>query len=387
MREAVMSFLETLWSFVGYLIPFIAVLSVVVFFHELGHFLVGRWCGVKVEAFSIGFGPEICAFTDRRGTRWRLALIPLGGYVKFYGDANAASMSSEEIAESMTPEDRRQSLYGQSVGRRAAIVAAGPIANFLLAIVIFTGVFWVNGKGELAPRIASVRAGEAAEKAGFQPGDLIVSIQGKKISSWNEMQRIVQASGDVSLTFVVERGNRDVTLVATPVRQDLETPFGKHRAGLLGVTASNNREDWKMREYGFGEAVVEGIHETWYVVERTVSYIGGLFTGRETPAQISGPIRIAEVSGEIAKISLIALINLAAILSISVGLLNLFPIPPLDGGHLLYFAAEAMKGRPLSQRGQEIGFRIGLAMVLALMVFATFNDIIQVGPKLLRLFG
>ncbi len=383
-----MSIFQTLWSFVGYLVPFIAVLSGVVFFHELGHFLVGRWCGVKVEAFSIGFGPELFSFTDKKGTRWRLALIPLGGYVKFYGDANAASMSSEEIENSMTPEERKISLYGQSVGRRAAIVAAGPIANFLLAIVIFTGIFWISGKGELAPRIASVRAGEAAEKAGFQPGDLIVSIDGRKIASWNEMQRIVQASGgDESMTFVVERGNRDVTLVATPVRRDLDTPFGKHRAGILGVTASNNREDWRVREYGLGAAVVEGAHETWFVVERTVSYIGGLFVGKESPAQISGPIRIAEVSGEIAKISLVALVNLAAILSISVGLLNLFPIPPLDGGHLLYFAAEALKGRPLSQKGQEIGFRIGLAMVLALMVFATFNDIIQVGPKLLRLFG
>lgn len=382
-----MTILQTMWSFVGYLVPFVAVLSAVVFFHELGHFLVGRWCGVKVEAFSIGFGPEIFAFTDRKGTRWRLALVPLGGYVKFFGDANAASMSSDEIANAMSPEERRISLYGQSVGRRAAIVAAGPIANFLLAIVIFTGIFYFSGKGELAPRIASVRAGEAAEKAGFQAGDLVLSIDGRKIASWNEMQRVVQASGDEQLTFVVERGNREITLQATPVRRDLETPFGKHRAGILGVTASNNREDWRQREYGFGAAVAEGVHETWYVVERTVSYIGGLFVGRESPAQISGPIRIAEVSGEIAKISILALINLAAILSISVGLLNLFPVPPLDGGHLLYFAAEALKGRPLSQKGQEIGFRIGLAMVLALMVFATFNDIIQVGPKLLRLFG
>lgn len=382
-----MTAFQTLVSFFGYLIPFIAVLSVVVFFHELGHFLVGRWCGVKVEAFSIGFGPELLSFTDRRGTRWRLALIPLGGYVKFFGDANAASMSSAEIEQSMSAEERTTSLYGQSVGRRAAIVAAGPIANFLLAIVIFTAVFWIWGRVELAPRISAVSPGEAAEKAGFQPDDLVLSIDGKTISGWNEMQRIVQASGDVPLTFVVLRGNRELTLQATPVRRDLETPFGKHRAGLLGVTASNKREDWHSREFGLGESFVAGIGETWYVVERTASYIGGLFVGKETPAQISGPLRIAEVSGEIAKISVVALVNLAAILSISVGLLNLFPIPPLDGGHLLYFAVEALKGRPLSQRGQEMGFRIGLAMVLALMVFATFNDIVHVGPKLLRLFG
>lgn len=382
-----MSILNTLWSFSSYLIPFVLVLSVVVFFHELGHYLVGRWCGVKVEAFSIGFGPEIFSFTDRAGTRWRLAIIPLGGYVKFAGDANAASMSKEEIVASMSPEEFRDSLHGKSVGQRAAIVAAGPIANFILAIAIFTAVFYFSGRGELAPRIASVRAGEAAEKAGFKAGDLVVSIDGAKISSWGEMQRIVQASGDIPLKFVVLRDNKEVSLTATPVRKDLDTPFGKHRAGLLGVTASNNAEDWIVRNYSLAGSFREGVHETWYVVDRTAAYIGGLFVGKETPAQISGPIRIAEVSGVVAKISIIALINLAAILSISIGLLNLFPIPPLDGGHLLYFAVEAIKGRPLSQKGQEVGFKIGMAMVLALMVFATFNDIMHVGPKLLRLFG
>ncbi len=382
-----MSILDTIWGFSGYLIPFVAVLSGVVFFHELGHFLVGRWCGVKVEAFSIGFGPELFAFTDRKGTRWRLALVPLGGYVKFYGDSNAASMSSDEIDRAMSHDERRISLFGQSVGKRAAIVAAGPIANFLLAIVIFTGLFWISGKAELTPRISSVSAGQVAEKAGFLAGDLVLEIDSQPISSWNEMQRIVQASGDQSLAFKVLRGNRELTIAATPHRRDIETQFGNHRAGILGVTASNNKEDWRHRSYGFGEAFVEGLHETWYVVERTGSYIGGLFLGRESAAQISGPLRIAEVSGEIAKISLSALINLAAILSISVGLLNLFPIPPLDGGHLLYFGLEALKGRPLSQKGQEFGFRVGMAMVLALMVFATFNDVIHVGPKLLRLFG
>ena len=382
-----MTILQTLWSFSGYLIPFVAVLSIVVFIHELGHFLVGRWCGVKVEAFSIGFGPEIFAFVDRKGTRWRLAVIPLGGYVKFYGDANAASMSSAEIEQTMTAQEKQISLYGQSVGRRAAIVAAGPIANFILAIVIFTGSFWLAGRQELLPRVASVIPGETAEKAGFQAGDMVVSINGKPIVSWNEMQRVVQASGDTPLSFVVERDRKQVTLNATPVRRDLDTPFGKHRAGLLGVRASLNPDDWSKRSYSLGESFREGVFETWYVVERTGSYIGGLFTGTETPAQISGPIRIAEVSGAIAKISLVALINLAAILSISIGLLNLFPVPPLDGGHLLYFGVEALKGRPLSQRGQEIGMRIGLAMVLALMVFATFNDVVHVGPKLLRLFG
>lgn len=382
-----MQVVQFLWSFAGYIVPFLFVLSIVVFFHELGHFLVGRWCGVKVEAFSIGFGKEIFAFTDRKGTRWRLAVIPLGGYVKFYGDADAASKTDEELAQIMSPEERRISLFGQSVGRRAAIVAAGPFANFLLAIVIFAATFYFMGRGELTPRIAEVRPGEAAAVAGFKPGDLVVSINGRKVDAWGDMQRIVQSSPERKLTFTVRRDGKDIVLTATPKLREIKTPFGINRAGLLGVVASSNQEDWKMRQFGIGEAVVEGVAETWFVIERTGAYIGGLITGRESTDQISGPIRIAEVSGTVAKISITALINLAAILSISVGLLNLFPIPPLDGGHLLYFAFEAVKGKPLSQWGQEMGFRIGMVLVLALMVFATFNDILHIGPKLLSLFG
>jgi regulator of sigma E protease len=382
-----MQAVQYLWSFAGYIVPFIFVLSIVVFFHELGHFLVGRWCGVKVEAFSIGFGKELLSFTDRKGTRWRFALIPLGGYVKFYGDADIASMSEEEQAKLLTAEERRVSLFSQSLGKRAAIVAAGPIANFLLAIVIFTGVMYFYGRGELVPRIARVSPGEAAAAAGFKPGDLVLTIDGKKITHWGQMQRIVQSSPEKQLKFTVLRGKDVVTLAATPKRKDIQTRFGVNRAGLLGVAASNDRADWKMRTFGPGEAFVAGVGETWFVVERTASYIGGLFVGTESVDQLSGPIRIAEVSGEVAKISIVALINLAAILSISVGLLNLFPVPPLDGGHLLYFAVEAIKGSPLSQWGQEIGFRVGMAMVLALMVFATFNDVLHVGPKLLKLFG
>ncbi|MGE3644192.1 MAG: RIP metalloprotease RseP [Beijerinckiaceae bacterium] len=378
-----MQALQMLWSFVGYLVPFVFVLSIVVFFHELGHFLVGRWCGVKVAAFSIGFGKELFAFTDKKGTRWRFALIPLGGYVKFYGDADAASMTDEELAQHMSPEERRISLFGQSVGKRAAIVAAGPIANFLLAIVIFSAVFYTSGRGELAPRIATVRAGDAGAIGGFKPGDLVLAINGRSIDHWGDMQRIVQASPDVKLNFTVLRDGKQVRLEATPKLREIKTPFGINRAGLLGVTASNRQEDWKVRQFGLGESIAAGAGETWFVVERTASYIGGLFVGRESADQISGPIRIAEVSGEVAKVGIVALINLAAILSISVGLLNLFPVPPLDGGHLLYFAVEAIKGSPLSQIGQEIGFKIGLALVLALMVFATYNDILHIGRKLL----
>uniref|UniRef100_UPI003784815B M50 family metallopeptidase n=1 Tax=Methylocella sp. TaxID=1978226 RepID=UPI003784815B len=205
-----MDILSPLWSAATYVFPFIFVLSVVVFFHELGHFLVGRWCGVKVDAFSLGFGPEIFAAVDRHGTRWRVAALPLGGYVKFHGDANGASMTDQQAAAMMAPQERAVSFFAQPVWKRAAIVAAGPIANFILAIVIFSGVYYVNGRAVLTPVVDAVTAGGAAEAAGFRPGDVIVSIDGRPIGSFEDMQRIVQASSDVALTFVVDRAGAPV---------------------------------------------------------------------------------------------------------------------------------------------------------------------------------
>ncbi|MDB5597129.1 MAG: putative enzyme [Hyphomicrobiales bacterium] len=372
-----MNILGSLYFVASYIVPFVFVLSVVVFFHEMGHFLVGRWCGVKVDAFSLGFGPEIFAFTDKRGTRWRLAALPLGGFVKFHGDANAASMSDAEQIAAMPAEERAVSFFSQKVWKRAAIVAAGPMANFLLAIVIFTCIFFGYGREVLAPRIESVRAGEAGEVAGFQAGDLIVSINGEAIGTWNEMQRVVQMSGGVPLSFVVRRGTQEVTLNATPRQRDVDTPFGKHRVGLLGVTASSEVTDWRIERYSLVQSARIATQETWFIIDRTVSYIGGVFSGRETAEQISGPIRIAEISGEVAKVGIGALLNLAAILSVSVGLINLFPVPLLDGGHLLYYLVEALRGRPMSERAQELGFKVGIALVGALMIFATFNDVLH----------
>ncbi len=372
-----MAILEHVGTMLGYVVPFIFVLSIVVFFHELGHFLVGRWCGVKVDAFSIGFGPEILAFVDRKGTRWRIAALPLGGYVKFHGDANGASVPDSEAMASMPESERKISFFGQPVRNRAAIVAAGPIANFILAIAIFTGIFYAQGRGVLIPRVNTVATGEAAELAGIQPGDLIMSIDGKAIASWADMQRVVQSSADQPLNIVVQRGNKDVSLVATPRKREIQTPFGKNKVGLLGVGASNDPADWKVQELGIVESVAASVNETWYVIERTGAYVGGLFSGKESTDQISGPIRIAEISGQVAKIGLWALLNLAAILSISIGMINLVPVPLLDGGHLLYYAFEAIRGKPLSERAQEFGFKVGMALVGALMIFATFNDILN----------
>ena len=377
-----MAIFEHAWSFLGYLVPFLFVLTIVVFFHELGHFLVGRWCGVKADAFSIGFGKEIIAFKDRRGTRWRFAWIPLGGYVKFHGDPNAASMGQAEIYANMPPEERRISFFAQPVWKRAAIVAAGPAASFLLGIVIFTGSFWIQGRGDFVAQINRVQPGEPAAAAGFQAGDLIISVDGQPIENWSQMQRIVQVSAEVSLAFVVQRDAREVALTVTPRRRDLVTPFGKNRVGTIGVEAVVRPENWRVQTFSLPASAGMAISETGFIIERTASFVGGLFAGRESAEQISGPIRIAEISGAVAKVSFGALLNLAAILSVSIGLLNLLPVPMLDGGHLLYYAIECLKGRPMSERNQEWGFRVGLGLVMALMFFATMNDLLHVGPKL-----
>ncbi|MFL5124590.1 MAG: RIP metalloprotease RseP [Microvirga sp.] len=369
-------------SLLGYLIPFLIVLTVVVFIHELGHFLVGRWCGVGVNAFSIGFGPELVGFTDRHGTRWKLSAIPLGGYVKFAGDVNGASVPDAASLSQMSPAERAVSFHHKTVLQRALVVAAGPIANFLLAIAIFAGITYVNGRQILAPRVDVVQVGSAAERAGFKPGDLVLAINGRSISSFTDMQRIVSASADDELSIAIDRDGREMTLTAVPDLKETETPFGKQRIGLLGLQASRGPDDLKLVKYGLFDSIRLGAMETWYVVERTFTYIGRLVVGRESADQLSGPIRIAQVSGQVATLGGTAgLVSLVAVLSVSIGLINLFPIPLLDGGHLLFYGIEALRGRPLSDRAQEIGFRIGLAIVVMLMLFATWNDIVHLGAS------
>jgi len=362
----------------GYIVPFLFVLTIVVFFHELGHFLVARWCGVAVKVFSIGFGPEVIGFNDRKGTRWRLSLIPLGGYVKFLGDENEASLGDRQALEQMSPEERKTAFAGKGVAARAAIVAAGPLANFLLAIVIFTAVFSLHGRDVMTPRVDSVVAGSAAAQAGFQPGDIVKSIDGKPIDSFTDLQRIVSVSAHEKLTIVVQRGGKDVTLSAAPDLEQVADQFGnEHRIGVLGIARNTTSADVNTERYSVPRAAVLATQETWFVVSRTLSYLGAVATGRESADQLGGPIRVAEVSAQVATLGFVALINLAAILSISIGLINLFPIPMLDGGHLLFFGVEAVRGKPLSERVQEIGFRIGFAAVVMLMIFATWNDIIH----------
>src|SRR5947208_4702288 len=318
-------------GFIGYVIPFLFVLTIVVFFHELGHFLVARWAGVKVLTFSVGFGPELAGFNDRHGTRWKISAIPLGGYVKFFGDDSEASTPSPETLASMTEEARAGSFHHKKVGPRAAIVAAGPIANFLLAIVIFTCLFAFFGKPSTTARVDQVEAGSAAAKAGFQVGDVVTTINGKAIGSFSDMQRVVGIRAGEQLLFTVERNGSTLQLRGTPEMREVKDPFGNvHRLGVLGITRKTSAGDVTTEPVDPATALWLGVKETWFVVYRTLAYIGGVFTGREAADQVGGPLRIAQTSGQVATIGVAALIHLAAVLSIAIGLFNVFPVPLLD---------------------------------------------------------
>jgi regulator of sigma E protease len=377
-----MSLLGFVGDFIGsmgwYVVPFVAILSVVVFFHELGHYLVGRWCAVQVDAFSLGFGPELFAWVDKRGTRWRVAAFPLGGYVKFRGDAGVASAPDPAALAAMSAVERGQTLAAQPVAKRAAIVAAGPIANFLLAMAIFTVSFAAYGQYELLPRVGGVEAGSPADLAGFKKGDLIRSANGSPIETFEDLHQAISTSTGLPIVFEFDRGGQLMSVTATPTIAAVNLPpFGKRRIGRLGIKASVDPADRRFETCNLPQCFVWSAKETWSIVESTTLYIAGLAEGRESADQISGPIGVAQVAGEVAKISILALFSLTAVFSVSVGLMNLLPVPMLDGGHLLFYGIEALRGRPLSERVQEISLRIGIALVAMLVIFSTSHDILR----------
>jgi regulator of sigma E protease len=353
------------------ILAFVVVLTPIVFIHELGHFWVARLNGVRVETFSIGFGRELIGWNDRHGTRWKISLLPLGGYVKFWGDASAASNPAEALAQ-MMPEERRVSLHGKTVWQRSAVVAAGPAANFLFAIVVFAGVFMTFGQSITPPVIGSVVEGSAAAAAGLRPGDRILSIDGSGVERFEELRAVVALHAETPLVLRVLRDGSEIDLTATPRRVDVQDGLGNtHKMGQLGIVGG--RPDYV--QLGPVEALWQGVRETGAVISTNLTYLKRWISGVESGDQVSGPIGIAKVSGEVARLSPLALISLMATLSVAIGFINLFPIPMLDGGHLMIYAVEAVRGRPLGERAQEIGFRIGLAMVLVMFLFGTWNDL------------
>ena len=362
---------------ITYLIPFLFVLVVVVFFHELGHFLMARWCGVRIEAFSVGFGGEIFGWTDRLGTRWKFGWIPLGGYVKFFGDDSVASTAvTVERLQQFSAQERAVMFQSQPVLQRSLIAAAGPIANFLLSIVIFAILFTTVGRAVTEARIDEVVAGSPAQTAGFRVGDVVLNVDGRDIASFSDMQRLIATSNGRELDMIIRRDGAERTLRATAQQQDIVDRAGRKQKGwVLGLRTQPNVDGQVIQKSDPVTALWLGTRETWFLIDRTLSYVKDLFSGFASSNDLGGVISIAKVSGEAATVSFAALISLTAVLSVSIGLLNLFPIPMLDGGHLVFYLIEAVQGRPLSDKAQEIGLRIGFTLVMLLMVMATWNDI------------
>ena len=360
-----------------YTIPtFLFLLTLLVFVHEMGHYLVGRWSGIRILAFSVGFGPELFGWTDRRGTRWKFCAIPLGGYVKFFGDEDAASTPDLRRLDTIAPEERGRTFLGAKLWKRAATVAAGPIANFLLAIAIFAVLFSVYGRAVADPVVAFVAPGSAAEKAGVLPGDRLLSIDGKPITTFDDVRRYVSVRPELPITVRIEREGGTIDLSMVPQRTESVDPLGnKVEEGKIGIGTNQEAGNFRIETYGPLEAVGQGALQSWHIVTGTFDYLSNLFVGRMKADQLGGPIRIAQMSGQMAKHGIAEVLNFAAVLSVSIGLLNLMPVPVLDGGHLMFYAVEALRGKPVGPAAQDLAFRIGFAMVLMLTAFAAWNDI------------
>jgi len=361
----------------GTLVPFLFVLTVVVFVHEMGHYLVGRWCGIGVRAFSIGFGPELLGFNDKHGTRWKLCAIPLGGYVKFVGDMNAtSSQPTADEMEELTDEERKVAFHTQPVWKRAATVVAGPLFNFLLTIVVFAVLFSAYGRYVSEPMVAEVTAGSPAAQAGIQPGDRFVSVDGSKVETFADVQRLVSGRAGDAISFVMLRDGKEVTVTATPQLMEQEDALGnKVKVAVIGVV--NNRELGQPRlvTYSPAGALTAAVEETGHIIERTGQFLKRFVVGREDKCQLGGPVKIADMAGKAAKLGFEWLVQLVALLSVGIGILNLLPIPPLDGGHLLFYGVEAVIRRPVSERMMEMAYRAGLLLVLGFMGFVFWNDL------------
>ena len=362
------------------LFGFALLLGPLIFLHELGHYTVGRWCGVKADVFSIGFGKELFGWTDKRGTRWKLSMLPLGGYVQFAGDADASSKPDAEWL-SLPAEERAKTLPGRPLWQRAAVVAAGPLTNFLFAILILAG-FNLNAERVSAPPvIATVAVGSPAQAAGLKVGDRVVSVQGHKTAGWAEMALEIGMHPGEQLSLVVERGGRQFDVPVLSRINRVKDQFGNaHQEGFLGIGRAKEAE--VTHRVGPIEAVTLAFVQTERIVSMSLTGIGQVVRGTRSKNELGGPIKMAQLSGQALSLGWVNFVFFVALISINLGFINLLPIPVLDGGHLALYAIEAVRRKPVSERGQEWAFRTGLAFVVALMLFVTVNDLAQ-----LKMFG
>ncbi|MSP01508.1 MAG: RIP metalloprotease RseP [Acetobacteraceae bacterium] len=346
---------------------FVVVLGVLVFFHELGHYLAARWRGVYVETFSVGFGRSIASWIDRHGTQWRISWLPLGGYVKMHGQERPEEVSDEVRANWRAG----QTFHEKSVLSRAIIVAAGPVANFVLAMVLFAGLFMAVGRPVTSPVVGEVIPNGAAARAGLQVNDRIEVIQGQQIRSFEDIQRFITAHPVETVTVTVTRaGARQDIVVVTEARE-----VKGRKIGMLGIRGGTI----DYQPLGLGDALIGGVTQTWSVTSDTFIGLAQMISGQRGTEELGGPLRIAQLSGQVAELGVSNLITFIAILSVNLGLINLFPIPILDGGHLLFYLVEAIAGRPIPRKAQEYGFRAGIAVLGGLFIFATWNDLAHIG--------
>lgn len=357
------------------LFAFLVVIGVLVFVHEMGHYLVGRWCGVKAETFAIGFGKEIAGWTDKRGTRWKICMLPLGGYVQFAGDMDPSGTKSSDWL-SLPAEERNQTFQSKSLWKRAAIVFAGPAINFIFAILIIMGFVIAYGTSATLPVVSEVSPNSTAAAIGMKPGDRVVSVNGEKIELFEDLRQKIMLIPEQNVEIVYERDGQRIAKQGKTGVQILKDRFGnEYRLGLLGMSSS--KVEW--REVTPLEAPAVGVEKTIGIVDQITTTLGQVITGKRSIKELGGPLKIAQVSGEQFKLGLESFILFVALISINLGFINLLPIPMLDGGHLMFYAIEAVRRKPASAKVQEWAFRSGLALVMVFMVVVTFNDLSSFG--------
>jgi regulator of sigma E protease len=369
--------LTSVVPFFSSVLSYLLVLTVIVFVHEMGHYWVARWNGVAIQTFSIGFGPELFGFNDRRGTRWRLSAIPMGGYVRFLGDMNATSATVDpDILENADEALLPRLFVNKSVWQRIAIVVAGPAANVLLTFFIVYALLLGVGRYTLPPVISAVEPLSVAAQAGLQAGDTVLSVDGFKVRGFKDFQRFVATAPGHQIAIGIKRNGSQQTILATPKAVETKDRFGNvQRIGQLGVSRLADESEVSLYKPDPIEAVGMAFEEIHFIVSRTAAFLGDFFVGRGDVQQLGGTIKVAKISSEAVSLGWVAVASLIAMISLNIGLVNLLPIPMLDGGHLIYYLFEAIRGRPLSVRAQEIGFRFGLAIVVSLTVFTVINDI------------